>query len=207
MISFRVDRIDLLAVQGILESLLQHHSSKGSIFQCSAYFMIQLSHLCMIAGKTVALTRWTFVSKVMSLPFNALSRFFIAFLPRSKHLLISCYLQSLSTVILEPRKINSATVSSFSSSICQELKGLDAMIFIFWILSFEPAFSLSSLTFTKKIFTSSSFSAIKMISSAYLRLLILFMGILMQACASSGPAFHTMYFAYKLNKQGDSIHS
>ena len=89
LISFRIDRIDRLAVQGILKSLLQQHSSKGSIFQCSAFFMIQLSCLCMITGKNMALTRWTFLSKVMSLPFNELSRFVIAFFPRSKHLLIS----------------------------------------------------------------------------------------------------------------------
>ena len=100
-ISFRMDRLDLPAVQGTLKSLLQHHSSKASILRPSAFFIVQLSHPYMVTGKTIALTRWTFVGKVMSLLFNMLSRLIIAFLPRSKHLLISC-LQSPSAVILEP---------------------------------------------------------------------------------------------------------
>ena len=129
LISFRMDWLDLLAVQGTLKSLLQHHSSKASILQCSAFFMVQLSYPYMTTGKTIALTRWTFVSKVMSLLFNMLSRFVIAFLPMSKHLLIS-WLQSPSIVILEPRKIKSATASPFSPSICHEVIGRDAMIFI-----------------------------------------------------------------------------
>ena len=104
LISFRMDWLDLLAVQGTLKSLLQHHSSKASILQCSAFFIVQLSHPYMITGKTIALTRWTIVGKVMFLLFNMLSRFVITFLPRSKHLLIS-WLQSPSAVILEPRKI------------------------------------------------------------------------------------------------------
>ena len=110
LISFRMDWLDLLAVQGTLKSLLQHHSSKASILWCSAYFIVQLSHPYMTTGKTIAWTRWTFVGKVMSLLFNMLSRLVITFLPRSKCLLIS-WLQSLSAVILEPRKIKSATVS------------------------------------------------------------------------------------------------
>ena len=105
LISFRMDWLDLLAVQGILKSLIQHHSSKASILQCSAFFIVQLSHPYMTTGKTMALTRWTFVGKMMSLLFNMLSKLVITFLPRSKHLLIS-WLQSLSAVILEPRKIN-----------------------------------------------------------------------------------------------------
>ena len=109
---FRIDCFDLFAVQGTLMSLLQYHSSKESIIQRSAFFMVQLSHPYMTTGKTIALTRQTFVSKVMSLLSNMLSRFDIAFLTRSKHLLISC-LQSLSTVILEPKKIKSVTVSIF----------------------------------------------------------------------------------------------
>ena len=109
--AFRMDWWDLLAVQGTLKSLLQHHSSKASILQRSAFFIIQLSHPYMTTGKTKALTRWTFVDKVMSLLFNMLSRLVITFLPRSKHLLIS-WLQSPSAVILEPRKIKSATVST-----------------------------------------------------------------------------------------------
>ena len=104
-ISFRMDWLDLLAVQETLKNLLQHHSSKASILQCSAFFTVQLSHLYMTTGKTIALTRWTFVGKVMSLLFNMLSRLVITFLPRSKRLLIS-WLQSPSAVILEPRKQN-----------------------------------------------------------------------------------------------------
>ena len=114
LISFRMDWLDLLAVQGTLKSLLQHHSLKASILRCSAFFTIQLSHPYMTTGKTIALTRWTFVDKVMSLLFNMLSRLVITFLPRSKHLLIS-WLQSPSAVILEPNKIKSATVSIVSS--------------------------------------------------------------------------------------------
>ena len=129
-IFFRIDWFDLLAVQETLKSLLQHHSLKASIFQCSAFFMVQLSHLYMTTGKTITLTRWTFVSEVMSLLFNMLSRLVIAFLPRSKHLLIS-WLQSPSVVILEPKKIKSVTVSIVFPSICHEMMGLDAMIFIF----------------------------------------------------------------------------
>ena len=112
LISFRMDWVDLLAVQGTLKSLLQQHSSKASILWCSAFFVVQLSHLYMTTGKTITLTVWTFVGEVMSLLFNMLSRFVIAFLPRSKHLLIS-WLQSPSAVILESKKIKSATVSIF----------------------------------------------------------------------------------------------
>ena len=112
LISFRMDWLDLLAVQGTLKSLLQHHSSKASILRCSAFFTVQLSHPYMTTGKTIALTRWTFVGKVVSLLFNMLSRFVITFLPRSKHLWIS-WLQSPSSVILEPPKIKSDTVSMF----------------------------------------------------------------------------------------------
>ena len=112
LISFRMDWLDLLAVQGALKSLLQHHSSKTSILQCSASIIVQLSHPYMTTGKIIGLTRWTFVSKVMSLLFNMLSTLLITFLPRSKSLLIS-WLQSPSVMILEPRKIKSDTVSSF----------------------------------------------------------------------------------------------
>ena len=123
LISFRMHRLDLLAVQGTLKSLLQHHSSKASIFRCSAFFIVQLSHPYMTTGKTTALTRWTFVGKVMSLLFNILSRLLITFLLRSKRLLIS-WLQSPSAVILEPRKIKSPTVSTVSPSICHEVNML-----------------------------------------------------------------------------------
>ena len=151
LISFRMDWLDLLAVQRTLKSLLQHHSSKASILRRSAFFMVQLSHPYMTTGKTIALIRWTFVGKVMSLLFNMLSRLDITFLPRSKCLLIS-WLQSSSTVILESLKIKCVTVSIVSPSICHQVMGLDAMIFVFLMLSFKPAFSLSSFTFIKRLF-------------------------------------------------------
>ena len=132
--------------------------------------MVQLSHPYMITGKTIALSRQTFVGKVMSLLFNMLSRLVIAFLPRSKCLLIS-WLQSLSAVILDSRKIKSVTVSTVSRSICHEVLGTDVMILAFWMLSFKPTFSLSSFTFIKRHFSSSSISAVRVVSSAYLRLL------------------------------------
>ena len=171
LISFRMDWLDLLAVQGTLKSLLQHHNSKASILRRSAFFTVQLSHPYMTTGKTIALTRQTFVGKVMSLLFNMLSRLVITFLPRSKHLLIS-WLQSPSAVILEPPKIKSDTVSTVSPSISYEVKRPDAMIFIFWMLSFKPTFSLSSFTFNKRLFSYSSLSAIRVVLSAYLQLLI-----------------------------------
>ena len=130
LMSFRMDWLGLLAVQGTLKSLLQHYSSKASILQHSAFFMVQLSRPYMTTGKTIALTRRTFVGKVMSLLFNMLSRLFITFLPRSKHFLIS-WLQSPSAVILEPKKIKSVTVSIVSRSICHEVMGPDALIFVF----------------------------------------------------------------------------
>ena len=139
LISFRMNWLDLLAVQGTLKSLFQHHSSKASILWHSAFFIIQLSHPYMITGKTIALTRWTFVDKVMSVIFNMLSRLVITFLLRSKRLLIS-WLQSPSAVILEPRKIKSATVSTVSPSISHEVMGPDAMILVFWMLSFKTTF-------------------------------------------------------------------
>ena len=144
--------------------------------------MVQLSHPFMTTGKTISLTRWTFVGKVMSLLFNMLSRLVITFLPRSKHLLIS-RLQSPSAVILEPPKIKSVTVSIVSPSICHEMIGPDTIILVFRMLSFKPTFSLSFFTFIKKLF-SSSLSAIKVVSSAYLRLLIFLQAILIPACAS-----------------------
>ena len=146
-----MDWFDLLAVQGILKSLLQHYNSKASILQCSAFFMVQLSHPYRTTGKTIALTRWTFIGKVMSLLFNMTSRLVVAFLPRSKYLLIS-WLQSPSAVILEPPKIRSLTVPIVSPLVCHEVMGLDAMIFVFWMLNFKPTFSLSSFTFIKRLF-------------------------------------------------------
>ena len=168
--------------------------SKALILQHSAFFILQLSHPYMPTGKTIALTRQTFVDKVISLLFNMLSRLVIAFLPRNKCLLIS-WLQSSSAVILEPRKIKSATVSTVSPSICHEVIGPDAMILVFWMLSFQSTFSLSSFTFIKRLFSSSSLPAIRVVSSAYLRLLIFLPEILIPACASSSPAFLMMYSA------------
>ena len=142
LISFRMDWLDLLAVQGTLKSLLQHHSSRASILRCSAFFIVQLSHPYMTTGKTIALTRWTFVGKLMSLLFNMLSRLVIAFLARSKHffcffvclfvcLFLISWQQSPSAVILEFKKIKSLTVSTVSPSICHEMMGPDAMILVF----------------------------------------------------------------------------
>ena len=127
-----MDWLDLLAVRGTLKSLLRHHSSKASILHHSAFFIVQLSHPYVTTGKTINLTRWIFVGKVISLLFNMLSRLVITFLPRSKCLLIS-WLKSPSAVILEPPKIKSATVSTVSPSVCHEVVGLDATVLVFWI--------------------------------------------------------------------------
>ena len=135
LISFRMDWLDLLAVKGTLKRLLQHHSSKASILWHSVFFIVQLSHQYMITGKTIVLTRWTFVGKVMSLLFNMLSKWVITFLPKSNHPLIS-WLQSPSAVILEPPKLKSLTISIVSPSICHEVMGPDAIIFVFWMLNF-----------------------------------------------------------------------
>ena len=130
LISFRIDWFDF-------KSLLQHHSLKASVLQCSAFFIVQLSHLYVTTRKTIALTIWILISKVTSLLFNTLSRFVIAFLPRSKHLLIS-WLHSPSTVILEPKKIKSFTVFIVSLSFCHEMMGPDALAFIFLNVEFQP---------------------------------------------------------------------
>ena len=159
LISFRMDWLDLLAVQGTLKSLLQHHTSKASILWCSAFFMIQLSHPYMTTGKTIALTRWTFVDKVMSLFFNMISRLVITFLPRSKCLNFMTAITVCSDFGVQ--KIETATVSTVSPSICHEVLGPDAMILVFKMLSFKPTFSLSSFTFVNRLFSSSSLSAIK----------------------------------------------
>ena len=187
-----MDWLDHLVVQGTLKSLLQHHSSKASILRHSAFFIIQLSHPYMTTGKTIALTRWAFVGKVMSLLLNMLSRLATAFLPRSKclfieNLLIS-WLQSPSAVILEPKK-KSLTVSIFSPLFA--VKWQDQMPWsIFWMLSLKPAFSLSSFTFIKRLFSFSLLSTMRVVSSANLRLLVFLLAILTPACASSSPAFH-----------------
>ena len=168
LISFRMDWFDLLAVQGTLKSLFQHHNSNASILQHSAFFIVHLSHPYMTTRKTIALTRRIFFGKVMSLLLNMLSRLVIAFLPRSRHLLIS-WLQSPSAVILEAKKIKSVTVSIVSLSICHEVTGPDAMIFVFWMLSFKPGFH-SPLSLSSR---GSLLSAIRLVSSADLRLFIL----------------------------------
>ena len=140
----------------------------------------------------------------MFLLFHMLSRFVIAFLPRSNHLLIS-WLQSPSAVILETKKRKSVTVSVVSPSICHEVMGPDDMICAFWMLSFKPTFSFYSFTFIKRLFSCSSLSAIRVVSPAYLRLLIFLLAILIPACVSSRLEFHMMSSTYKLNKQGDNI--
>ena len=144
LISFRMDWLDLLAIQGTLKSLLQHHSRKPSILRHSAFFIVQLSHPYMTTGKTIALTRWTFLDKVMSLLYNMLSRLVITFLPRSKRLLIS-WLQSPSVVVLEPQKTKSATVSNVFPSICHEVMGPDATILVFLDIHKAPYNGLKSL--------------------------------------------------------------
>ena len=171
---------------------------------CSAFFIVQLSQPYMTTGKTIALTRQTFVGTVMSLLLNMLSRLVITFLPRSKCLLIS-WLQLPSAVILEPKKIKSLTTFHYFPCICHEVMGPDAMNLVFWMLSFKPTFPLSSFTFIKTLFSSSSLYAIRVVSSAYLRLLLFLLAILIPAWTSSTPAFLMMYSAYKLNKQGDNM--
>ena len=201
LIYFRIDWFDLLTIQGTLKSLLQNHSSKASILR-SAFFMVQLSHLYMTIRKTIALTRWIFFGKVMSLLFNMLSRFVIAFLPRDKHLLIS-WLQSPSAVILSPKSKVSHCFHCFP--IYFPWSDGTTMILVFWMLSFNPAFSLSSFNFIKRFFSSSLLFALRVVSSAYLWLLIFLPAILIPACVSFSPAVHMMYSAHKLSKQGDNI--
>ena len=150
----KIDWFDFLAVQGTRRSLLQHHSWKALILRCSVFFMFQLSQPYMTTGKTTELTIWTFVCR-MSLLFNKMSRFVIAFLPGSNHLL-SSWLHSPSAVILEPKKRKYVSISSFSPFICHEVMVLDAMILVFSIFSFQPAPSLSSFTLIMRLFSSSS---------------------------------------------------
>ena len=150
---------------------------------------------------TVALYLFIFLTVEYAFEF---SRLVITFLPRSKRLLIS-WLQSPSAVILEPPKIQSDTVSTVSPSISHEVMGPDAIIFVFWMLSLKLTFSLSSFTFIKRLFSSSSLSARRVVSSAYLKLLIFLLAILIPACGSSSPALLVMYSAYKLNKQGNNV--
>ena len=184
LICFRMDWLDLLAVQGTL----QHHTSKAPILQRSAFFTVQLSHPYMTTRKTIALTRQTFVGKVMSLLFNTLSRLVIAFLPRSKRLLIS-WLQSPPAVILEPKKIKSVTLSIVSPSICHEVIDFFTLLFHFHQEALQFLF-----TFCHKGGIICVYEVID-----------IFPAILIPACASSSPAFDMMYSAYKLNKQGDNM--
>ena len=161
--------------------------------------MVQLSCPYMTTGKIIALAIWTFVDKLMSTLFNTLSRFVIASLPKSQYLSIS-WLHSPSTVILEAEKRKSVTASTFSPSICYEVIGLDAVILVFWMSSFEPAFSLSSFTLSKRLFSSFLLSAIRVVSSAYLRLLITLPAVLIPACDPASLASHMRNSAYRLNK-------
>ena len=171
LISFRMDWLDFLEVRGTLKSLLQNHNSKASILRWSAFFMVQLSHPHMTTGKTIPLSRWILAGKVMSLLFNRWSNLVLVFLPRSKSLLIS-WLQSSYAMILEPEKIRSATISNFSPSIYHEVMRPVTMVLVFWMLSFKAAFSFSSFTSLKRLFSSSSFSAVRVLSPVRLRYLI-----------------------------------
>ena len=188
LISFRMDWLDLLAVQGTLKSLLQHHSSKASILWYSAFFIVQLSQPYMTTRKTIGLTGWTFVGRVMSLLFKILSTLVINFLPRSKHLLIS-WLQSPSAVIFGATQNKVCQCLHCFPSICHEVMRLDAMILVFWMLSFKPTFSLSYFTFITRLFCSSSLSAIRVVSSAYLRLLTFLLAILIQIVLHPAQCF------------------
>ena len=200
LISFRMDWLDLLAVQGTLKSLLQHSSSKALILLCSAFFIVQLSHPYMITRKTITFTRWTFVDNVVSLLFNMVSRLVITFLPRSKCLNFMAAVTICSDFGAQKNKVFHCFPMYLPWS-----DGTGCHNLSFWMLSFKPTFSLSSFTFIKRLLSSSSFSAIRMVSSAYLRLLLFLLTILIPIYASSSPAFLMMYSAYKLNKQGDNI--
>ena len=196
LISFRIDWLDLFTVQGTLKSLLQHHSSKASILWCSAFFRVQLAHPYITTGKNIPLTRWTFAGKVLSLLFNMLSRLVIAFLSRSKCLLIS-WLQSSSTVILEPKKIKPVTLFPLFPHLFAK-KWWDripwSLVFECW--AFKPAFSFSSFTFIKRLFSSSSLSAIRVVSSVSLRLLVFLPAILSPACASGSHSNQSDFFFF-----------
>ena len=202
LISFRIDWFDLFAVQGTLKSLLQHHSSKASILWHSSLFMVRLSQLYLTTEKIIVsiyeplLAKWCLCSLICSL--TGLSLLFF----QGTSVLIS-WLQSSFAVILEPKEIKFVTVSSFSSSIYHEVMELDATILVLWMLSLKPAFSLSFFTFIKRFFSSSSLSAIRVISPVCMRLLFL-LAILILACRSPSPTFHMMYSAEKLNKQGEN---
>ena len=194
----KIDWFDLLAVQRTLKNLLQHLSSKASILSHSVFFAIQLSQPYMTAGKTTAVITWTFVGKVVSLLSNILSKFVTVFLPRSNRLLIS-WLQSPSTVIFKAKKRKEIChYFSFIPSICHESMGPDPYLSL--IFTFKLVLSLSSFALIKKLFSSSLLSAIRVVSSTYLRLLMFLPHILIPACNSSNLVFLMMCSAYRLSK-------
>ena len=172
---------------------------RHQFFGVLAFFTAQLSQPYVTTEKTIVLTIWTFAGRVMSLLFNILSWFVIPLLPRNSRLLIS-WLQSRSAVILEPKRRKSVIISTLSPSICHAVMGPDAMILVFLIFSLKPALSLSSFTLIKKLFSSSLLSAIRVVSSAYLKLLMFLLPVLIPVCKSSSPAFLMMCLAYRLNK-------
>ena len=183
-----------LLSKGVSRVFSKHHTLIEFIIQCSAFIMVQLSHLYMTTGKTIGLTIWTFFDKVTSMLLNILTRFVIAFLPRSKCLLIS-WLQSPSTVIFWAEEYKICHCSSFSLSICHKVMGLDAMIFICWMLSFRLAFLLSSFTLIKRLFSSSSLSVIRVITSAYMNEVvdIFHCKLVISECDLSRPTFYIIY--------------
>ena len=190
--SFRIDWLDLLEVQGILKSLLQHHSSKASIVWCSVFFMVQLTSIHDY-WKTIAWTIWIFVSKVMPLLLHTLSRFVIGFLPRSKRLNFMTAVTICSDFGAQENKV--CHCFHFFPFYLPQSDGARCHNLFFLMLSLKPAFSLSSFTFIKRLFSSSLFSAIKVVSSAYLRLLVFLLAILIPVCDSFSPAFHITYSA------------
>ena len=196
---FPLGMAGLISVQGTFKSFLQHHNLKTSILLCSAFFRFQLSHPHMIIGKTIALTKQIFVGKVMFLLFKSLSRIVI-FLLRSKHLLTS-WLPSPSTGILEPKNKVCHCSHCFSIYLPQS-DGTGGRIFIFCMLSFKPAFSLSSFISSRRSLVPLCFLPLVLVLSAYLRLLLFLPAILILASDSSSPAFPIMYSGYEINKQG-----
>ena len=204
LISLRIDWFHLLAVQGTLKSLLQHHSSKASFLWPSAFFIVQLSYPYMTTGKTTALTRWTFVGKLMSLLFDMLSRLVIAFFPKEQASEFHGYHYYLEW-FWSSKKLGLSQFPLFLHLF--SMKWWDwipwSLFFECWVLS-QP-FSLSSFTFFKRLFSPSLLSAFRVMSFVYLRLLTFLLAVLIPPFASSSPAFHTMSSAYKLNKRGGNI--
>ena len=187
------DLFSLLS-KGVSRVFSTHHILIEFIIQCSAFIMVQISHSYMTTGKTIGLTIWTFFDKVTSMLLNILTRFVIAFLPRSKCLLIS-WLQSPSTVIFWAEEYKICHCSNFSPSICHKVMGLDAMIFICWMLSFRLAFLLSSFTLIKRLFSSSSLSVIRVVTPAYMNEVvdIFHWNLVISECDLSRPTFCIIY--------------